>query len=38
MAERGPGDLVGERAVMMVRWRSATVVALEDVDAVGNDA
>lgn len=34
IAERGPGDLVGERAVMMVRWRSATVVALEDVRAL----
>ena len=34
IAERGPGDLVGERAVMMVRWRSATVVALEDVHAL----
>ena len=34
IAERGPGNLVGERAVMMVRWRSATVVALEDVRAL----
>lgn len=33
IAERGPGDLIGERAVMMVRWRSATVVALENVTA-----
>jgi CRP-like cAMP-binding protein len=34
IAERGPGDLVGERAVMMVRRRSATVIALEDVQAL----
>jgi hypothetical protein len=34
IAERGPGDLIGERAVMMVRWRSATVVALDDVQAL----
>ncbi len=33
IAERGPGDLIGERAVMMVRWRSASVVALETVHA-----
>jgi len=34
IAERGPGDLVGERAVLMIRRRSATVVALEDVRAL----
>jgi CRP-like cAMP-binding protein len=31
IAERGPGDLVGELAVIQVRVRSATVVALEAV-------
>ena len=34
IAERGPGDLIGERAVMMVRWMSASVVALDDVQAL----
>jgi len=34
IAERGPGDLIGERAVMMLRWRSATVETLEDVQAI----
>ena len=34
IAERGPGDLIGERAVMMVRWRSATVETLENVRAI----
>jgi CRP-like cAMP-binding protein len=33
IAERGRGDIIGERAVMMVRWRSASVIALEPVEA-----
>jgi len=34
IAERGPGDLIGERAVLMVRSRSATVRALNTVRAL----
>jgi CRP-like cAMP-binding protein len=34
IAERGPGDLIGERAVLMVRSRSATVRALNAVRAL----
>jgi len=33
IAERGRGDIIGERAVMMVRCRSASVIALEPVEA-----
>ncbi|MBO2449542.1 cyclic nucleotide-binding domain-containing protein [Actinomadura barringtoniae] len=32
LALRGPGDLLGERAVLTIRSRSATVIALEPVD------
>ncbi|MFB4319669.1 cyclic nucleotide-binding domain-containing protein [Actinomadura sp. 21ATH] len=34
IALRGPGDLVGERAALRVRSRSATVVALDTVEAL----
>ncbi|WP_285497009.1 cyclic nucleotide-binding domain-containing protein [Actinomadura sp. NBRC 104425] len=34
IAVRGPGDLIGERAAMQVRRRSATVVALDTVHAL----
>ncbi|GAA4130907.1 cyclic nucleotide-binding domain-containing protein [Actinomadura keratinilytica] len=34
IAVRGPGDLIGERAAMQVRRRSATVVALDTVQAL----
>lgn len=34
IAMRGPGDLVGERAALLVRFRSATVVALDSVRAL----
>ncbi len=34
MAERGPGDIVGERAALLVRSRSATVVAIAKVRAM----
>ena len=34
IAERGPGQLVGERAALQVSVRSATVVALETVDGL----
>ena len=34
IAERGPGQLVGERAALEVRERSATVIALDTVDAL----
>ncbi len=34
IAERGPGQLVGERAALQVSVRSATVVALETVQAL----
>jgi Cyclic nucleotide-binding domain len=34
IAERGPGQLVGERAILQVSVRSATVVALEMVQAL----
>ncbi|WP_187232266.1 Crp/Fnr family transcriptional regulator [Actinomadura sp. HBU206391] len=34
IALRGPGDLVGERAALLIRSRSATVVALDTVDAL----
>ncbi|MFV2211417.1 cyclic nucleotide-binding domain-containing protein [Actinomadura sp. LOL_016] len=34
LATRGPGDIVGERASLRLRRRSATIVALEDVHAV----
>jgi class 3 adenylate cyclase len=34
LAERGPGELVGERAAMELSVRSATVVALEPVEAL----
>ena len=34
IAERGPGQLVGERAILQVNVRSATVVALEMVRAL----
>ena len=34
IAERGPGQLVGERAILQVNVRSATVVALEMVHAL----
>jgi CRP-like cAMP-binding protein len=34
LAMRGPGDLVGERAALMIRSRSATVVALEAVEVL----
>jgi CRP-like cAMP-binding protein len=34
IAERGPGDLIGERAVLMVRSRSATVLAVNTVRAL----
>lgn len=34
LAERGPGDLVGERAALQVNERSATVAALEPIRAL----
>ncbi|MGH3391690.1 MAG: cyclic nucleotide-binding domain-containing protein [Actinomadura sp.] len=34
LAERGPGQLVGERAALQVNVRSATVVALDTVDTL----
>ncbi|HEX3957555.1 MAG TPA: cyclic nucleotide-binding domain-containing protein [Trebonia sp.] len=34
IAKRGPGELVGERAALRVSVRSATVVALEQVEAL----
>ncbi len=34
VAVRGPGDLIGERAALTTRLRSATVTALEDVQAL----
>ncbi|QFG23741.1 cyclic nucleotide-binding domain-containing protein [Actinomadura sp. WMMB 499] len=34
LAVRGPGDIIGERASLRLRRRSATIVALEDVHAV----
>jgi hypothetical protein len=34
LAERGPGQLVGERAVLQVSLRSATVIALDRVQAL----
>jgi hypothetical protein len=34
VAERGPGQLVGERGALHVSWRSATVVALGTVHAL----
>jgi CRP-like cAMP-binding protein len=34
LAERGPGQLIGERAALQVNERSATVVALDTVDAL----
>jgi CRP-like cAMP-binding protein len=34
LAVRGPGDLVGERAVLLVRYRSATVITLDTVQAL----
>ncbi|MFD0903984.1 cyclic nucleotide-binding domain-containing protein [Actinomadura sediminis] len=34
LAERGPGDIIGERASLRLRSRSATIVALEDVHAL----
>ena len=33
LAERGPGQLVGERAVLQISVRSANVIALETVQA-----
>ncbi|WP_433332101.1 cyclic nucleotide-binding domain-containing protein [Spirillospora sp. CA-294931] len=30
LATRGPGDLIGERAALLLRLRSATIVALDD--------
>lgn len=38
IAIRGPGDLVGERAAVLVRSRSATVVALDEVELLLVDA
>ncbi|MUN35463.1 cyclic nucleotide-binding domain-containing protein [Actinomadura litoris] len=34
IAFRGPGDIVGERAALLLRLRSATVVAMDDVRAL----
>ena len=34
IAERGPGQLIGERAALQVSVRSATVVALETVEGL----
>ena len=34
LAERGPGQLVGERAALQLNVRSATVIALDTVDAL----
>jgi class 3 adenylate cyclase len=38
LAERGPGELVGERAALELSVRSATVVALEPVEALAVSA
>ncbi|MGI8333619.1 cyclic nucleotide-binding domain-containing protein [Actinomadura scrupuli] len=38
LAIRGPGDLIGERAVLLVRSRSATVVALDTVSILRLEA
>ncbi|WP_157430970.1 cyclic nucleotide-binding domain-containing protein [Actinomadura macra] len=34
IAFRGPGDIIGERAALMLRQRSATIVAMDDVRAL----
>ena len=34
IAERAPGVLIAERAVMMLRWRSATVETLDALQAI----
>ncbi|WP_131737515.1 cyclic nucleotide-binding domain-containing protein [Actinomadura roseirufa] len=34
IALRGPGDIIGERAALLLRQRSATVVAIDDVHAL----